>query len=174
MKRSKAELVARYERLLTEHGPALRRVAASYEANLHLREDLFQEICLAIWQALPRFRGDASERTFLFRIGHNRGLTHTWRRKPGATELAAAEALPDPVPGPEAQADASQRKERLQAAVRSLPVTARQVVSLSLEGLSHREIGKVLGIRENNVAVRLTRARSALKKALQPGTRGNL
>jgi len=174
MNRSKAELADRYERLLGAHGPALRRVAASYEANRNLREDLFQEICLAIWKALPSFRGEASERTFLFRIGHNRGLSHCWRRRPRVTDLEAAEAVPDPVPGPEAQADASQRRKRLQAAVRKLPLAARQVVSLSLEGLSHREISEVLGISENNVAVRLNRARAALKRSLELTLKGNL
>jgi RNA polymerase sigma factor (sigma-70 family) len=37
---------------------------------------------------------------------------------------------------------------------------------LMLEGLSHAEIAEVLGITENNVAVRLTRARKALKEAM--------
>jgi DNA-directed RNA polymerase specialized sigma24 family protein len=42
----------------------------------------------------------------------------------------------------------------------------RQVLTLALEDLSHAEIGSVLGIRENAVAVRLTRARQALREAL--------
>lgn len=163
-----AELAARYERLLAEHGPALARVAGSYAAARGRREDLFQDICLAIWHALPRFRGEASERTFIFRIAHNRGLSHSWRRRPAGEGLNAADALPDPLPGPEEQADARQRRRRLRAAVRRLPLAARQVVTLSLEGLSHREIGEVLGISENNVAVRLSRARTALRKLLEP------
>jgi len=40
------------------------------------------------------------------------------------------------------------------------------MIVLMLEGLSHAEIGEVLGITENNVAVRLTRARKALKEAM--------
>ena len=42
----------------------------------------------------------------------------------------------------------------------------RQVVTLLLEGLSHREIADVLGVTENNVAVRATRARAALRVLL--------
>jgi RNA polymerase sigma-70 factor (ECF subfamily) len=45
----------------------------------------------------------------------------------------------------------------------------RQVVVLSLEGLTHAEIADIVGITENNVAVRLTRARAALSRLL--GTR---
>ena len=55
-------LEARYERILREQGPALRRAAGAYEFDPARREDLFQDICLALWQALPRFRGEASER----------------------------------------------------------------------------------------------------------------
>jgi RNA polymerase sigma factor (sigma-70 family) len=47
-----------------------------------------------------------------------------------------------------------------------LPVGHKQMIVLMLEGLSHAEIGEVLGITENNVAVRLTRARKALKEEM--------
>jgi DNA-directed RNA polymerase specialized sigma24 family protein len=50
--------------------------------------------------------------------------------------------------------------------VRRLPEGARQVVILSLSGLGAAEIGEVLGITENNAAVRLSRARRALKDLL--------
>lgn len=52
------------------------------------------------------------------------------------------------------------------SAIQSLPLTHRQTIVLALEGLSHAEIVEVMGITENNVAVRLTRIRKALKDAL--------
>ena len=153
--------------LLKEYGGALRRVAASYEANADLREDLFQEICLAIWKALSSFRGDASPRTFIFRIAHNRGLSHGWRegRLPG--RLAEPEAVVDLTPSPEAEAGQSQERRRLQKAVRQLPVGSRQVLTLRLEGLTFKEIAEVTGLTENNVTVRASRARKALKTILE-------
>ncbi len=161
-------LEQQYDRILREHGPALRRVAAAYEADPSRREDLFQEICLALWQALPRFREEASERTFAFRIAHNRGLTHGWRARGTVTaDLNEAEELADPRQDPESELQEGERRDRLREAIRRLPLAARQVVVLSLEGLSQREIGDVLGITENNVAVRLTRARKLLRQALE-------
>ncbi len=47
-----------------------------------------------------------------------------------------------------------------------LPLGLRQVVVLTLEGLSHAETAEIVGISENNVAVRLTRARAALSRRL--------
>jgi RNA polymerase sigma-70 factor (ECF subfamily) len=51
-------------------------------------------------------------------------------------------------------------------AIQSLAVVHRQMIVLMLEGLSHAEIAEVVGITENNVAVRLNRARKALKDAM--------
>lgn len=164
------DLDARYSEILRREGAALRRTAAAYEADPARREDLFQEICLAIWQALPRFRGEASERTFVFRVAHNRGLTHRSRRRPDrarAADLEEAERLADPCPGPEKIAEAGQRRERLRQAVLALPLEPRQILTLALEGLSHGEIAAVLGITENYVAVRLSRARRALRQKLE-------
>jgi len=156
-----------FEQLLHEHGGALRRVASSYEADPALRDDLYQEICLAIWKALPAFRGESSSRTFVFRIAHNRGLSHGWRegRLPGPLE--EPERLRDPAASAEDALERSQRRSRLLAAIRSLPLGARQVLTLRLEGLSFKEIAEVTGLTENNAMVRATRARQALKKILE-------
>jgi RNA polymerase sigma factor (sigma-70 family) len=163
----RATLDERYDRILRREGAALRRVAAAYEADPARREDLFQDICLAVWRALPRFRGEASERTFVFRIAHNRGLTHRSRRPSSASELEEAAAVADPRPGPEAEVRETQRRERLREAVLALDLEPRQVISLTLEGLSPKEIAEVLGITENNAAVRLSRARRALRQVLE-------
>jgi RNA polymerase sigma-70 factor (ECF subfamily) len=157
------------EQVLAREGPALARVAALYERDPARCEDLFQDICLAIWQALPRFRGDSSVRTFVFRIAHNRGLSHCAKRaRCGvAVELEAAPLLADPRPGPEREAARSEERGRLRAAVLALPLARRQVLALALEGLSSKEIAEVLGITENNAMVRLSRARQALRRELE-------
>ncbi|MBC7973529.1 MAG: sigma-70 family RNA polymerase sigma factor, partial [Myxococcales bacterium] len=65
-----------FTQLLREHGGLLSRIAACYEARPSERADLSQEIAMAIWRALPRFRGASSLRTFVARIAHNRGVSH--------------------------------------------------------------------------------------------------
>lgn len=169
MSESRQELEQRFERILREHGGAISRVAYSYEVVAGVREELVQEIALAVWQALPRFRGECSERTFVFRIAHNRGLTHAWRRKPvHATleDLNESDQPVDPRPHPDEQVAKINERRELMSAVQSLPISHRQMIVLMLEGLSHAEIGEVLGITENNVGVRLNRARKALTDAM--------
>ena len=167
MSESRRALEEQFERLLREHGGAISRLAYSYEVVAGVREELVQEIGLAIWQALAHFRGECSERTFVFRIAHNRGLTHVWRRRPAHETLEDLEEPPvDPRPHPEEQAARTNQRERLMTAIQSLPMRHRQMIVLMLEGLSHAEIAEVVGITENNVAVRLNRARKALKDTM--------
>ncbi len=156
---------ARLARLLAREGAALRRVVATYVVEAAAAEDLFQDVCLALWQALPRFRGKCSERTFAFRIAHNRALSTLARRR-RATDLAAVAEAPDPRPSPETVVASRQRREQLRVAVGELPLALRQPLTLALEGMSGREISEVLGISEGNVAVRLSRARQALRDRL--------
>lgn len=169
VKETRSELEQQFERILGEHGAAISRLAYSYEAVAGIREELTQEIALAIWQALSHSRGECSERTFIFRIAHNRGLTHVRRRRAPQQSLDDLEEADEPVdtrPHPDEQLAQMKQRERLASAVQSLPIAHKQMIVLMLEGLSHAEIGEVLGITENNVAVRLTRARKTLKEAM--------
>lgn len=149
--------------VLRTHAEGLRRVAAAY-ARPSDQEDLAQDIALALWNALPSFRGECSERTFVYRVAHNRGVNHLVRRRPSpepSTEIA------DGTPSPEAMASERQQIEHLFCGIRALPVPYRQVLTLALEELSHDEIGACLGITTTNVAVRLKRARDALRRQLE-------
>ena len=148
------------------HGPALRRVASSYAHAPAEQDDLLQQIALALWQALPGFRGECSARTFVYRVAHNQGAHFATRerlRRPHPDGDFALDALADERPDPERALDARRRQGRLFEAIRALPVSHRQVITLALEDLPHDEIAAVLGISVNNVNVRLSRARDALR-----------
>ncbi len=47
----------RFTEVLQDHAGLISRIAASYEADPALRDDLAQEIALALWRALPSWRG---------------------------------------------------------------------------------------------------------------------
>jgi RNA polymerase sigma-70 factor (ECF subfamily) len=156
----------RFEALLAANRPALSRLAASYATSPADRDDLLQEIAMGLWLALPGFRAECSERTFLFRIAHNRCISHLARRRPQVS-LDELEIEPaDHRDGPDTGVSHAQQTERLQAAVRRLPLTYRQVIVLLLEDLDYRQIAEVLGISETNVGARLTRARGLLRAQL--------
>jgi RNA polymerase sigma factor (sigma-70 family) len=164
---SKSDPEGRFNALLATHGPSLARLAGSYARDPTEREDLFQEIAIAVWRALPRFRGECSERTFLFRIAHNRGMSHLARRRLPMADLDEDVELPDVRPNPEQALSSEQQGRRLFEAVERLSVGYRQVVTLALEGMTYGEIAEVLGITESNVGARFTRAREMLRRLVQ-------
>lgn len=142
----------------------IRRIAAAHESNAVAREDLVQDILCAVWRALPNFRGEAGLRNFIARIAANRAITHARRelRAPDSTELTGELAASEP--SPEAHAMAVDEKEKLVMALLTLPIALREPALLALEGLTQQEIAEVLGITPNAVAIRMTRAKSQLRK----------
>lgn len=157
---------AQFDRVLATHAQALARLARVYGRHAADAEDLLQDIAFALWRALPAFRGECSERTFVYRVAHNRGLSHRARRRTTDVALESVDEPVDPGAMPDVRLQVADRSERLRRAVAALPSPLQQVVMLRLEGLADREIAAVVGISEGNVAVRLTRARKALRDLL--------
>jgi RNA polymerase sigma factor (sigma-70 family) len=162
--RADGDLEGRFERLLAANHGSLSRLAFSYTNTAADREDLLHDIAVALWQALPGFRGECSERTFVYRIAHNRALSALARQKPA--HRAIEKESVDPVPLVETAIAERQESMRVTEAVRRLPLPYRQVVVLVLEGLDYGEIADVLGISESNVGVRLNRARPLLRQMM--------
>jgi RNA polymerase sigma factor (sigma-70 family) len=154
-------------RLLTANGPALLRLAASYTNTTSDRDDLVQDVAIALWKALPKFRGECSERTFLFRVAHNRAIDYLRQHRTITAPIDEDSPLRDSRPNPEADFAQEQQGERLRQAIHRLPLPYRQVITLALEEMSYSEIAQVLGVTETNVGVRLNRARQLLRQLLE-------
>ena len=149
----------------TAYGPALARVVASYAPPGADREDLAQEVAMALVRALPAFRGEASLKTYVLRIAHNVCLRQVMRDRRWKVDPIAE--IADSAPSAERRAIRREEETRLLDAIRKLPVGLRQVLTLALEELPQREIAEVLGITENAVAIRMHRARRLLKARLE-------
>jgi RNA polymerase sigma-70 factor (ECF subfamily) len=160
---SRSDLERRFTALLAVHGSSVARLAGAYVRDASEREDLVQEIAMAIWRALPAFRGECSERTFIFRIAHNRAVSHLARRRVPIVDVEEGVEVPDTRPNPEDALAHRERDRGVVHAIRRLPLGHRQVLTLALEGMSYAEIAEVLGISESNVGARLTRARDTLR-----------
>lgn len=157
-----------YEDLLRRYVAPLRRLAWSYVADPAGRDDLFQEIAMALWTALPRFRGDSSERTWVYRVAHNTAISFAanHRRREDREHFGELEREPHAAADQEGEAIARQQRERLWAAVQELPIAERQIIVLHFEGLSAGEIEAITGVSAGAVATRLTRIRQKLAARL--------
>ena len=144
--------------LIETYANPIRRLCTVYVESAADREDLFQDIFLAVWRALPAFRGDSSPRTWLYRIAHNVALT--WRsrhRRRQSRESPLDEDI-------EASTEMDLRRLALKRAIAAMTPGDRTLTLLWLEGLSAAEIEAVTGIKAATVAVRLSR----IRKHLQP------
>lgn len=165
------ERATTFTRWAGEHRPMLVRLARAWAATDADVEDLVQEMLLALWRALPGFRGDAKESTWIYRVALTVALGR--RRAEGRrvpTEAAESEADLERAAGRAAPAgsggEATEherlRLSRVLAAIRAMPPVDRSVLVLALEGASLQETADVLGITANNAGVRLHRARHRL------------
>lgn len=83
---------AEFSALLEAHAGILGRIAASYEAQTAVREDLLPEVALVLWRALPQWRGEGPRCSFVAHVAHSRCASHiltgcrpcsgTWNRTP--------------------------------------------------------------------------------------------
>lgn len=157
--------------VLESHGGAIRRIARLYAGADGEEEDLYQEILMQAWKALPSFRGDSSAGTWLYRVGLNTALT--WRRRRNrrndhrvamAARAGAARA-PSVAPG-------SQQSEReiLRHFLDSLDGPSRTILVLYMEGLAHEEIADVTGLSPNAVGVRIHRMKKAFAERYVEGS----
>lgn len=156
-----------FDKVLEDHGGMIWRVACSYERDKQLCLDLNQEILFAVWKALPRFKENAKLKTFLARIAHNRCISHVTREtaKPHNVELDLNYQSKGPTPYE--QAEANNRRDLLIRTVNQLPLGWRQVITLSLEGFTPKEISSVLNENANTISIRLTRAKQVLRQDLK-------
>ena len=155
--------------VIAAHWPMIGRIARAHERDPHRREDLVQEIALALLRALPAFRGETALKVFVARVAENRCLSHAAREARSPFDGEPDPALPAPGPDPEENNAQEQRVARLLAAVDRLPLALREAAVLALEGFEPREVGEVLGIAANTAAQRMKRARDALRAALEDG-----
>jgi len=158
---------------MTEHEKLLRHIITGFEAKPAIQDELFQEVALNIWRALPKFRHDSAVKTFVARIAHNILATHvakavkTVKADKDLTEVTPEAERDHHQPTPFQSLDQKQRQQKLADAIRHLKLDQQQVITLALEGMSYQEIAEVLSITTNLVGVRLQRAKAALSKLLE-------
>lgn len=154
---------------MSAHEKMLKHIIIGFEAKPAIQDELFQEVALNIWQALPKFKGQSSVKTFVAKIAHNILATHVAKavRTVTAEHELDDQPLADKASTPYQSLDQAQRQQRLRNAIRQLNFDQQQIVTLALEGMSYQEMADILSISVNLVGVRLQRAKSALMKLLE-------
>ncbi len=152
-----------FQQWMTDHPGILHKVVRSYADRAADREDLLQEIQLALWHAIPGFHSGSKASTYIYRIALNRAIS--WVRKESATRRRHEQLAADvPV---ETTAREDPRLALIYAEIRQLNKAERALILLHLDGFNYEEIAATLGITTTNVGARLTRIRQKLAANLK-------
>ena len=146
------------ERLLTNHGDAVLRMAYSYLHNIADAEEILQDTLVQFLKAAPTLETREHEKAWFLHVAanlcRNRLKYNTIRQTDELADDLAAEGRSDLL--------------FVWDAVKSLPEKYREVVHLYYyEGYQTAEIAKMLGMKEPTVRSNLARGREKLKSVLK-------
>lgn len=146
---------------LQTHRGLLFKVVRAYAFNDEDRDDLFQEITLQVWRSIPNFRGESKESTWIYRIAFNTAIRWKGKEKKHQEGRQSIEGVPVLHAQPEYQDD---RLSWLYEQIAKLPETDRSLCLLLLDDFSYKEMSKIIGLSESNVAVKIHRIKKHFKK----------
>ncbi len=163
---------ALFEIIMRRYNQRLYRVARAILRNDAEAEDVMQDAYVRAYQHLDQFAGRAKFSTWLTRIAVHEALART-RRRNRFDDLDTAVAAHGDVlmtsnaPSPEQQASSCELQALLESAIMELPENYRSVIMLrDIEEMSTTEVAATLDLSEENVKVRLHRARALLRREL--------
>jgi len=164
----RAELPEDFERLYAEHFEFVWRSLRRLGVEPKELDDAVQDVFIVFLRRRSEFRGQSSQRTWLFGIANN--IAHEYRRRQQRAARAEpiAEAHPAHGPSPLDQASSTEALRLIEAFLASLDDNKRNVFILAeLEQMSGPEIAASLQVKINTVYSRLRAAREAFFAFLQ-------
>jgi len=155
--------------LYREHAPSLGRYLTGMVRDGGTAEDLVQDAFVRFLEHLETYRGEASPKSYLYRIATNLAINHLESAR--VRYETHPETLPEPRSGnspPEDRFARSQEAEGLRAHLAALPPQQRSVVILKTwEECTFREIAAILDIAEGTAKAHYFFALKNLRKRLE-------
>ena len=157
-----------FELLVRSHQQGLFRVIYRYLKNEADALDVTQRAFVRAYQSLDKFRGEASFKTWLYRIGVNLSLNHIRDNRREIASEIREDALARRATGP-MRIIRGQDSDRLRQAIEQLPPKQRTILELRIyDELSFREIGEIAECSENSAKVGFHHAVKKLRVMLAP------
>ena len=149
-----------FARLVREHKSTIYTVCYMFSKDEDEVQDLFQETLINMWKGMGGFREESKIDTWIYRVALNTCLTQERKKKREVKKVPLnmyVNFFEDN--------DANAKQARiLHQRISQLAYVDRALVMLWLDGMSYDEIGAVVGISAQNVAVKLFRIKEQLKK----------
>lgn len=178
VRRLQANEDAAYDELVRTYNTSIYHVAFRMLGDSGEASDAVQDIFLKVFRNIGTFRGDASLKTWIFRIGLSEILNRLrwWKRRHRMSTVSMDDDhngngnglhVRDSRPSPQQALESKEQDMAIQQALGRLSSDHRSIVVLrDIEGFSYTEIADVLGVSVGTVKSRLARARADMKKSL--------
>ncbi|MCH6545473.1 MAG: sigma-70 family RNA polymerase sigma factor [Deltaproteobacteria bacterium] len=161
-----------FETLVRRHEKKIFNLLYRWLGDYDEAADVAQEVFLAAFRAIKRFRGDSSFATWLYRIGVNHAKNRqkslqVARQRQQATEVSDPPG--DPTSDPAERVEQRERQHLVQRGLNDLDADDALLILLhDLQEVRYEEISETLDIPLGTVKSRLHRARQALRAKLAP------
>lgn len=152
-----------FEQIIQGNAGILHKLCRVYSNNQTEYEEIFQEMLIQIWRALPTFRGESQLSTWIYRICINTALNFRTKTNKFKKYVPLDEKLPTEF---SFDNEKDVQLKKLYQAIRELKPIDRAIVSLYLDEKSYDETAQILGISKTNVATRLMRLKQKLIERL--------
>ena len=153
-------LERQFAQTVAEHKSTIYTVCYMFSKDEDEVQDLFQETLINMWKGMGGFREESKIDTWIYRVALNTCLTQERKKK---REVKKVPLNMDVNFFEDNDANAKQARI-LHQRISQLAYVDRALVMLWLDGMSYDEIGAVVGISAQNVAVKLFRIKEQLKK----------
>jgi RNA polymerase sigma-70 factor (ECF subfamily) len=157
-------------RLMARHGAAVYRYCREALRDMSLVDDVHQQIFIAAYRDLPRFRRQSTVRVWLFAIARHRVLDAVKKRRHTQrwVEDSAFTDTPDPRPSPAESLDDARLREALAASLDELPADTRTAVLLHYQqGFTYAEMAEICRAHPGTLHARVARALPLLRKRIE-------
>lgn len=146
---------------VSDNQDIIHKVCRMYADAPQDRQDLFQEVLLNAWKGSKNYRGEAKFTTWLYRVALNTAITHLRKESRNPVKESLTNQLASI---PEKTIQVNEQVAVMYEAINKLSSIDKALVLLYLDEYDHNEIGNMLGITANNVAVKLNRIKARLRE----------
>lgn len=158
--------------MYTRYAGSLYAICIRYVGDRELARDLMHDSMIRIYDTIGKYRPTGSLKSWMSRVTVNLVIDHM--RKERKFLIVPLEGEQEKIPEPSAEEMRTVPKEELIRMISALPEAKRMIFNLfCVEGYSHKDISKMLGIKEKTSSSLLFKAREQLAGNIKDYLRNN-
>ena len=163
-----SRLKSLFESLHLQYYAMVLQMSLGYmKGDPELARDMAQEVFINIWNALAKFKGEASYKTWIYRITVNTCLLYIRSNKKKQTTSLEETSYVNKIESSGSSGTETDQHHALYRAIGALPELDRLVMMMILDELEYDEISKITGINAINLRVKIHRIKKKIAQLLK-------